>query len=111
MSTLTLRLMMATLIIFGVACAIRLSGTPRVWQLRGVVVSMQNTALVVRHKTGQVVRLTVDEQTVWLRNETLASAESVYPGRRVTIDVESGISAPRARRVHTFGGKTRETRR
>ena len=107
MGTLAGRLIVTALTIAGVACAARAPQTPHVWQLRGAVASVHDTALEVRHKTGSVVRLTVDEHTEYVRSESPASLQSLNPGRRVRVEVESVAGVQRARRVDIFGGGTR----
>ena len=103
-----LQLIAAALVIGGVACAARQAPqAPYVWQLRGAVASIQNTALEVRHKTGGLVLLTLDEQTLYIRDGGRVTSQLLSPGRRVTIEVESEAGVNRARRVDIFGGGTR----
>jgi hypothetical protein len=86
------------------ACAHRVPATsPYVWQLRGAVVTIQPDRLTVRHKSGQIVPIVIDDQTVFARGRERDSRASLTPGVRVMIDVET---APRhvyrARRVQIF---------
>ena len=98
------RLVVATLAIASMACAVRAPQATRVWELRGAVLSMQGNAFEVRHKSGRVVRLSVDEYTVFARDHTPASLGSLNPGRRVRVEVESAGGVQRARHVQIFGG-------
>ena len=87
------------------ACTHRVvSSGPYVWQLRGAVVSVNDTRLQVRHKTGQVVDLQIDDRTLYTRNKQPDSQQSLRRGTRVMVDVESLRSgAYRARLVQIFG--------
>ena len=88
------------------ACTHRVvSSGPYVWQLRGAVVSVNDTRLQVRHKTGQVVDLQIDDRTLYTRNMRPESQQALRRGTRVMVDVESLRSgAYRARLVQIFGG-------
>ena len=88
------------------ACTHRVvTSGPSVWQLRGAVVSVNDTMLQVRHKTGQVVDLQIDDRTLYTRNKQPDSRQSLLRGTRVMVDVESlGRGVYRARLVQTFGG-------
>jgi hypothetical protein len=80
------------------------SSDPLVWQLRGAVVSASHTLLQVRHKTGQVVDLQIDDRTLYTRNTHPDSRPSLLRGTRVMVDVESLQSGEyRARLVRIFG--------
>jgi hypothetical protein len=75
------------------------------WQLRGAVVSVSDTRLQVRHKTGGIVDLQVDDRTVFMKDTRPDSRQSLLRGSRVTVDVETiqrGVY--RARLVQIFGG-------
>jgi hypothetical protein len=86
------------------ACTHRVeSSGPEVWQLRGAVVSVSDTLLQVRHKTGQVVDLQINDRTLYTRNKQPDSRQSLRRGTRVMVDVESlrrGVY--RARLVQIF---------
>ena len=88
------------------ACTHRVvSSGPYVWQLRGAVVSVNDTLLQIRHKTGQVVDLQIDDRTLYTRNKQPDSRESLRRGTRVMVDVESlERGGFRARLVQIFGG-------
>ena len=78
---------------------------PSVWQLRGAVVSVTNDLLRVRHKTGGIVELQIDDRTVYTRNKQPDSRRSLLRGTRVMVDVET-LSGPiyRAQHIQLFGG-------
>jgi hypothetical protein len=78
-----------------------------VWQLRGAVATVQSAALEVRHETGGLVLLTLDEHTLYVRDGSPVTSQLLSPGRRVTIEVESEAGVNRARRVDVFGGGSR----
>lgn len=88
------------------ACTHRIAGAgPYVWQLRGAVVSVNGTVLQVRHKSGQIVVLQIDDRTAFIRNKQADSWQSLSRGTRVMVDVETlprGVY--RARLVQMFGG-------
>ena len=78
---------------------------PYVWQLRGAVVSVSDTMLRVRHKTGEVVDVRIDDHTAYLRNGESASPQSLRRGTRVMVNVETVQRGMyRARLVQIFGG-------
>ena len=87
------------------ACTHRIvSSGPYVWQLRGPVVSVSDTLLQVRHRSGQVVDLQIDDSTSYTRNKQPDSRQSLQRGTRVMVDVESlPRGAYRARLVQIFG--------
>jgi hypothetical protein len=86
-------------------CLHRTSGvSASVWELRGAVVTITPQLLTVRHKTGQLVPLTIDDQTVFITGHQMASAAALTPGVRITIIVEtSPQNVYRARQVEIFG--------
>ena len=91
-------------LVIAAACTHRVvSSGPGVWQLRGAVVSVSDTMLQVRHKTGQVVDLQIDDRTLYTRNSRPDSRQSLLRGTRVMVDAESlrrGVY--RARLVQIF---------
>lgn len=107
MGTRAIRLLLAALATVGVGCAARAPQGPHVWQLRGAVISAQGTTLEVRHKSGRIVTLVLDEQTQYIRNDSPVSSDSLHPDSRVRVEIESSASGQRARRVHVSGGGTR----
>jgi len=87
------------------ACAHRVSSQePFPWQLRGAVTSVQGSTIRVRHKSGQVVALTVDDRTVYLKNKQAATLDVVSVGTRVTVDVSRQAGVDRAVRIQISGG-------
>ena len=87
------------------ACAHRVSSQePFPWQLRGAVTSIQGSTIRVRHKSGQIVALTVDDRTVYMKNKRAAGLEVVSVGTRVTVDVSRHAGVDRAVRIQIFGG-------
>ena len=103
MGTLPYRLVMAALVLLTTGCAARVQADLQPWQLRGTVVSVQNSTLEVRHKTGRIIRLTVDAQTIYVGKDGRLSSQSLAPGRRVRVEVDQGTTVQRARRVQIFG--------
>ena len=88
-----------------VSCAHRAAGeVPAVWQLRGAIVDVSHDALRVRHKSGQVVDLLLDDHTVVMRGDRRESQDALSRGRRVRVDVEPlPGGAQRARTVRVYG--------
>ena len=105
MRSMALQPIAAALLIGALACAARRA--PQAWQLKGAVATSQNTTLEVRHKTGGLVLITVDEKTLYVHNGSPVTSQLLTPGRRVTIEVETNAGENRARRVDIFGGGTR----
>jgi len=88
------------------ACAHRVSSQePFPWQLRGAVTSIQGSTILVRHKSGQVVVLIVDDRTVYVKNEQTATLDAVSVGTRVTVDVSRQAGVDRALRIQIGGGR------
>src|SRR5437762_12913973 len=72
------------------ACTHRVSRAgPYVWQLRGAVVSANDTLLQVRHKSGQIVQMQIDDHTSFVRNKRPDSWRSLSRGTWVVVDVET----------------------
>ena len=88
------------------ACVHRAPTSGRsVWQLRGAVVSVSDSVLQVRHKTGGIVELQIDDRTTYISNKDTDSRHSLLEGARVTVEVETlQRDVYRARRVQIFGG-------
>ena len=102
----TLLLTVSLGLMLGIACAHAVPKPgPYVWQLRGAVVSVTNDVLRVRHKTGGIVELQIDDRTVYTKNKQADSRRSLLRGTRVMVDVEN-LSGPsyRAQRIQLFGG-------
>ena len=88
------------------ACAHRVSSGPaRRWELRGAIVSVTDQHVAIRHKTGQVVDLVIDDRTLIVHDQHPQGRDALSRGRRVRVEVEplaSGGSL--ARVVHVYGG-------
>jgi len=86
-------------------CAHHVSGAPaRPWELRGAIVAVTDQHVAIRHKTGQVVDLLIDDRTVILHDQHPQGLDALSRGRRVRVEVEplaSGGSL--ARVVHVYG--------
>ena len=87
-------------------CVHRLGGRPAgVWELRGAVVDASGDRLRVRHKTGQVVEIVLDDRTTVLRNDKPEERSALRRGTRVTVVIEPlAGGAQRARIVRVYGG-------
>jgi hypothetical protein len=80
------------------------AGRTAVWQLRGAIVSYESGALRVRHKSGQIVAIAVDDDTLVQRESRPADRSVLQTAARVVVDVEPlGGGRQRARRVRVFG--------
>lgn len=102
---LVLRTLVAAVIIGLAGCAARAGDGIRTWQLRGAIKSVHDTSIDVRHKSGQIVHLTVDGATTYVNRDGTASLQSLTPGTRVSVLVESLDGTTRARRVQVSGGE------
>jgi hypothetical protein len=81
------------------------AGRSAIWQLRGAIVSFDHGDLRVRHKSGEVVAMAVDGETLVLHDGRPADVSELRSDARVVIDVEPlGGGRQRARRVRVFGG-------
>jgi hypothetical protein len=98
--------MMAAWLLVCAGCAhMDPAGRSAVWQLRGAIVSYEHGDLRVRHKSGEVVAMAVDAETLVLHDGHPADASQLRTAARVVIDVEPlGGGRQRARRVRVFGG-------
>jgi frataxin-like iron-binding protein CyaY len=63
---------------------------------------MTEDSLDVRHKSGQVVRISLDDRTEYYLNRKLESRQIVLRDTRVTVDVESVVGGNRARRIDVY---------
>jgi hypothetical protein len=86
------------------ACAHQTTARPYApWELRGTIVDVRDHEVRVRHKSGQVVDLIVDDQTAILGSEGKATLSTLTHGRRVTVNVEPlADGRARAARVRVF---------
>ena len=103
-------LLVALSLAFAPACGARVpKAGPYVWQLRGAVVSVTDSRLQVRHKTGGIVDLQIDDHTAYVRNKQPDSRQSLGQGTRVMVEVETiQRNVYRARVVEIFGGRRAE---
>ena len=97
---------LAAAIVTAAGCAHRVAGRPAgVWELRGAIVDATDTHLRVRHKTGQVVEIVLDDRTAVLRNDRQATRAALRQGVRVTVEIEPLAGGDqRARMVRVYGG-------
>jgi hypothetical protein len=104
MSTVrTPRLWIILTIMMSTACIHHLTGSEvQAWRLRGRVVAMTAESLDVRHKSGQVVRIRLDDRTEYYLNKKPNTRQIVLSDTRVTIDVESVVGGNRARRIDVY---------
>ena len=90
-------------IMMSAACIHHLAGSEiQAWRLRGRVVAMTEDSLDVRHKSGQVVRISLDDRTEYYLNRKPESRQIVLRDTRVTVDVESVVGGNRARRIDVY---------
>ena len=75
---------------------------PRRWELRGAVVAVTDTGLEVRHKTGRVISLRLDEHTAYQHHHAASTREALHRGVRVAVDVESSNQGYRALTIQVF---------
>ena len=75
-----------------------------VWQLRGAIVGVDRDHLRVRHKSGQVVELLLDDHTVFLRGKERVTIDALQSARRIVGDVQPlGDGRQRAVTIRLFG--------
>lgn len=101
------RLVAAAIALVALAgCTHRIAGrVPRQWELRGAIVDASADHLRVRHKTGQVVDLLLDDRTDIVRNDQPAARDVLRPGARVRVVIEPlAEGRPRAHTIHVYGG-------
>jgi hypothetical protein len=83
------------------------AGSAMVWQLRGAVAAMQPDLVTVRHKTGQLVQVTIDDGTIITRGRDRQSAAAVAIGMRVMVTVETSAQhVYRARQIELFSKRS-----
>jgi hypothetical protein len=87
------------------ACTHHPAGVPFApWKLRGTIVDVHDGRVRVRHKSGQVVDLVIDERTTIIGSEGMATPSVLTHGRRVVVNVEPlADGRGRAARVQVFG--------
>ena len=82
---------MAVLLVAGFAClagcAMRINReAPYRWDMRGMIVSVDDDALVVKHKSGQRVHFVIDAGTEILVGGRPAAVAALVAGKRVTVN-------------------------
>jgi hypothetical protein len=99
-------LVFIALAMFALAGCVHRSASPRfaAWELRGTVIELRDQRLRVRHKSGQIVELMLDDRTVIVGQEGAATPSALTNGRRVIVTVEPlADGRPRAARIRVFG--------
>ena len=82
------------------ACAAHRPGVPYApWQLRGTIVDVREDHVRVRHKSGQIVDLVLDDGTAIVSQEGMVTRSALIGGRRVVVSVEP-LGDGRARAAH-----------
>jgi hypothetical protein len=75
-----------------------------VYQLRGAIVSADQGHLRVRHASGQIVELLLDDQTVFLRGRERVTVDALQSARRIVGEVQPfSDGRQRAVKVHLYG--------
>jgi hypothetical protein len=88
-----------------IACGPKTVHPPNVasWELRGSVEAISTARLEVRHKSGRVIELVIDDRTEVFGTAGKEPWAAVAPGMRVAVQVETGASgAYRARSLRVF---------
>jgi hypothetical protein len=87
-------------------CSHRIAGAqPRTWELRGAVVDATDAHVRVRHKTGQVIELMLDDRTQITRDERPRGRDILRRGARVRVEVEPlPEGGQRAQTIRVYGG-------
>jgi hypothetical protein len=83
------------------------SQTFHVWQLKGAVTAGDASSMRVRHKSGQIVVLAIDERTTFVHDKQPASKDLLIKGTRVMVEVERHGAVDYALRVEIFAGGKR----
>jgi hypothetical protein len=87
------------------ACTARSSSQAfHVWQLKGAVAAVDASSIRVRHKSGQIVVLTIDDRTTFVRDKQPASKDLLIEGTRVMVEVERRGAVDHALRVEICAG-------
>ena len=74
------------------------------WELRGTIVDVRDDHVRVRHKSGQIVDLVMDDGTAIIGKEGKAARSALTGGRRVVVNVEPlGDGRARAAQLRVFG--------
>jgi hypothetical protein len=95
----------AALSLSGCAHRVSSAGSGR-WELRGAIADVTGDRLRIRHKSGQLVDLTLDARTKVTRDDKPADRDGLHPGVRVRIVVEPmDGGGQRADWVRLFGSR------
>jgi hypothetical protein len=88
------------------ACAHHANNIPRApWELRGAIVEATTDRIRVRHKSGDVVDIRLDDETAVLRDDKPVGRDGLRQGVRVRVAVEPMPDGTRrAQAVRLFGG-------
>lgn len=81
-----------------------------VWNLRGTITDFSETELAVRHKSGQIVRIRIDSETIFTNDRRTAGPDALARAARVSVDVEltpDGFQRARIVRI-VWGGNSFE---
>lgn len=78
----------------------------RAWEVKGVMVATHDGTLSLRHKSGHVVTLVVDDRTTYSRRGEPAGHEALVPGLRVRVRVETFEDVQYARHVEISRGRS-----
>jgi hypothetical protein len=79
------------------------------WELDGAVAAVDASSIHVRHKSGQVVELLIDERTTYVHNKQPASKDLLITGTRVIVQIERRGAVDHALRVEIFEGARRSS--
>jgi len=79
------------------------------WELEGAVAAVDASSIHVRHKSGQVVELLIDERTTYVHNKQPASMDLLITGTRVIVQIERRGAVDHALRVEIFEGARRSS--
>jgi hypothetical protein len=87
------------------ACGHRVDVTPAPWEMRGAIVDVGADHIRVRHKSGDVVDIRLDEATAVLRDEKPVGRDRLRQGVRVRVAIEPvADGSRRAQVVRLYGG-------
>lgn len=81
----------------------------QMWELEGAVAAVDGSSIHVRHKSGQVVELLIDERTTYVHNKQPASKDLIIAGTRVIVQIERRGAVDHAVRVEIFEGARRSS--
>jgi hypothetical protein len=100
------RLVSVALALLALAGCVHRSASPPFapWELRGTVIEVQGDVLRVRHKSGRIVEVVLDDRTAVVGQEGAATLSALTHGRRVVVNVEPlADGGARAARIRVSG--------